>query len=343
MMVIRPAASGDLNGIYTLATTASDGITTLPVSKERLLYRIRRSESSFALNIKKPYNEYYFFVLEDTDTGRIVGTTAVFGAVGLNRPFYNYKIKQEIHACSDPEVRAEIHSLHFGNHYKGATELATLFLHPDYRHGGNGTLLSKSRFLLIAGNPKRFSTRIMAEIRGWVDAEGNSPFWDAIGKTFFKMKLVSADRINSLGNYKFIEDLMPKHPIYMELMPKEAREVIQKPHDESAPALRLLESEGMKVKNCIDIFDGGPCIEAKVSEIRAIRESKTAKLDVVPAKDCTGRYLISNPALNSFRCLQGGIREQGKGVVGVTAETAEALLVKKGGKIRYVTLKRESV
>ena len=65
MMVIRPAESGDLTGVYTLAAVASDGITTLPVSKERLLERITASEETLAKDIKTPGSESYFLVLEE--------------------------------------------------------------------------------------------------------------------------------------------------------------------------------------------------------------------------------------------------------------------------------------
>ena len=151
-------------------------------------------------------------------------------------PFYNYEIIKEIHSCQDPEVQSEFNALHYGTPYKGAAELATLFLDPEYRMGGNGTLLSKSRFMLIASYPNRFAQTLMAEIRGWVDDKNESPFWDAVGRNFFKMELVAADRINSFGNYKFIEELMPKHPLYIELLPKAAQEVVGVTHTESAGA-----------------------------------------------------------------------------------------------------------
>jgi len=339
MMLIRPAESKDLLGIYTLAAVASDGLTTLPVSKERLLDRIHASEENFAADIKEPGSHSYFLVLEDTEKGKIIGTTGIFAAVGLDRPFYNYEIKPECHSSNDPEVVSELHTLNFGTPYTGACELATLYLHPDYRYGGNGALLSKSRHLMLAAHPERFSSRVFAEIRGWTDDKGLSPFWNALGRHFFKMELVAADRINSLGNYKFIEDLMPKCPIYVEMLPPSARSVIGKPYEESAPALRLLETEGFRLNNIVDVFDGGPCVEAKLSEIRAVKESVEADVVISGADQCQGRYMVANPRLDSFRVVQAPVAVKGKGKVGITAEVAKALNVKRGDKVRYVTLK----
>ena len=73
---------------------------------------------------------------------------------------------------------------------------------------------------------------------------------------------------------KFIADLMPKHPIYIPLLPTEAREVIGKVHDNTRPALAVLEKEGFEFRNLVDIFDGGPTMHCSIDQIRAIRESQ---------------------------------------------------------------------
>lgn len=340
MLVIRPAEEKDLVGIYTLAMVASDGITTLPVSQERLLERIRYSQNCFGREVKTPGGEAYFLILEDTRKKFIVGTTGIFATVGLRRPFYNFQIKAERHSCDEPDVKAEVHTLNFSTPYKGFCELATLYLHPEYRFGGNGTLLSKSRYMMLASHPERFAHRVMAEIRGWVNEQGRSPFWSAIGWHFFKMDLVAADRINSLGNHEFIKQLMPKHPLYIETLPQAAQDVIAVPHEESMGALKLLESEGLVFNNIIDVFDGGPCVEAELSKIRSVRESKLAKVEIVQNHKGEGRFLLANTELQNFRAIQGPVAEHGKGTIGLTHEQVEALAIKKGTKVRYVSLKR---
>ncbi len=198
--------------------------------------------------------------------------------------------------------------------------------------------MSKSRFLLVANYPERFAKKLMAEIRGWVDEGNHSPFWDAIGRKFFQMELVAADRINSFGNYRFIEELMPEHPIYIELLPKAARKVVGVTHEESTGARRILESEGLKFRGKVDVFDGGPCLDADQGQVRAIKNSKTAKVVYASAGTCKGRYLISNPALAHFRAISGPAATAKKGEIGLTKDQARALGVKKGGKVRYVEL-----
>lgn len=339
MMLIRPVEGRDLEDLYTLAFDASDGITTLPVSKERLAERILGSQNAFAAKITDDPGSYnYFLVLEDLEKEKVIGTTGIFSQVGMERPFYNFEIKEEVHSCNDPEVHSTFHTLHYGTPHKGSAELATLYLYPDYRLGGNGTLLSKSRFMLIASYPERFAKNLMAEIRGWVDDANQSPFWDAVGRNFFKMELVAADRINSFGNYRFIEELMPKHPLYIELLPKEAQEIIGVTHPESGGARKILESEGFTYKGRVDVFDGGPCLDADQDQVRAIVESKVTKVFIAKETSCHGRHLISNPRLDHFRVVSGGISEAKKGEVGITREKAKLLGVKKGDKVRTVPL-----
>lgn len=338
-MVIRPVRDRDLNGIYKLAAVAGEGLTTLPLSRERLAGRIQRSMKSFAADVKKPNSEYYFLVLENFETKEIVGTTGVFSTVGRSRPFYNSTIRLERHSSRDPEVKSEARVLRMGTPYKGFAELATLFLREDCRHSGNGSLLSKSRHLLLASHPKRFAAKAMAEIRGWVDEKGRSPFWDAVCRPFFRMDLVIADRINSMGNWQFIRDLYPRRPVYLDLLPKAAQSVVGMPHPESAAALRLLQSEGFVFNNIVDIFDAGPCVEAEVSEIRAVRESRVAEVSAAREQKTEGRYLIANPTLDSFRAAQCPLEMKGKDAIGVPPDALKALQLKKGDTARFVAMK----
>ncbi len=64
---------------------------------------------------------------------------------------------------------------------------------------------------------------MVSELRGVVGPDGVSPFWEALGRHFFKMDFSEADRLSATTDNQFILDLMPKYPIYADLLP-EARE-----------------------------------------------------------------------------------------------------------------------
>ena len=71
-----------------------------------------------------------------------------------------------------------------------------------------------------------------------------------------------ADYLTGVGQKTFVAELMPKHPIYIDLLPETARAVIREPHPNTRPALSLLESEGFRCEGYVDIFDAGPTVQA---------------------------------------------------------------------------------
>ena len=64
----------------------------------------------------------------------------------------------------------------------------------------------------------RFGEQVLAELRGVIDDDGNSPFWDAIAGRFFDMSFPEADDFNAIHGTRFIADLMPRTPIYVALL-----------------------------------------------------------------------------------------------------------------------------
>ena len=280
-MLIRPVAMSDLNSLCELAQKTGPGLTTLPNDKELLEEKIEQSLLAFSSNVTSPGLEYYLFILEDTENGVIVGTSALAATVGLCEAFYSYHLGMVVHNSHELNVHNVISILSLCNDYTGTTEICTLFLHPDYRKEGNGQLLSRCRFLFMAMHQQRFAAKVIAELRGVSDAEGNSPFWDAIGSHFFSMKFIDADAISGHGNNQFIAELMPKYPIYLPMLPQSALDVIGQVHPDTLPALKMLEKEGFEYCDYIDIFDAGPSIEVKTSKINSIQNSNNCTVVIV--------------------------------------------------------------
>ena len=118
-------------------------------------------------------------VAEDTETGEVMGTTALDAAVGLSSPFYTYLLGKQVHSSPKLGIYNVVETLTLTNDYTGVSELCTLFLREQARQGSNGRLLSKCRFLFLAEFPELFDRRVLAEMRGVSDDNGNSPFWNA--------------------------------------------------------------------------------------------------------------------------------------------------------------------
>ncbi|WP_343598415.1 arginine N-succinyltransferase [Acinetobacter sp.] len=338
MMIIRHAEHRDLDDIYTLSTKAGTGLTSLPPNKEILSARIERTRNTLNGEASK-HEQGYLFVLEDQQTGRVVGVSGLEVSLGLTEPWYNFHVGTQVHASKALNVYKVLPTLFLSNDHTGYSELCTLFLDPDYRHSNNGKFLSKIRFLFITAFRQFFERRLLAEMRGVSDEVGRSPFWEGLGKHFFNMDFSTADYLSGIGQKVFIAELMPRYPLYIDLLPDNARNVIGKVHPHTLPAYRVLESEGMRYQGYVDIFDGGPTIEAELDDLRAVKDSCLISVRVgdAPTNKQESNYLVANDAYYDYRAIlfHGTVSDDG---IYLTAEQAQTLDVKQGQSVRVLVL-----
>ncbi|WP_261883170.1 arginine N-succinyltransferase [Vibrio pelagius] len=337
MLVVRPIKLSDYDALHTCAVESGHGFTSLPVNEELLTNRITHSEYSFAKeNVTEPGDEGYLMVGFDVETGEVAGTTGIEASIGWDVPFYSYHISKVVHSSQRLKVNNVVKLLTFGNNYTGCSEICTLFLRPDYRKGLNGRLMSKCRFLLMAEHPERFSKTIFAEMRGVSDDEGNSPFWKWLQEHFFSIDFTLADYLTGIGKKGFIADLMPKLPIYINLLSQEAQDVIGQVHEKTRPALKLLEREGFTNRGYVDIFDAGPTVECDLRNIESVRHSIRALVEISEHASSQD-YLIGNTSFENFRAVAAkGAYDQASGKVILAPKVAEALEVKEGDFVRML-------
>lgn len=283
-MIIRPIAHKDLAVLQEIAVESGPGFTSLVDDRDFLIRKIQHSIDSFASAVTEPGSESYLFVLEDPDTGDVIGTTGIEASVGLDSPLYHYHKSQVVHHSRELDLFKRVAVLNMCNHYTGCTEICTLFLRPQYRRAYAGKLLSKVRFLFMAQHPQRFASTVIAEMRGVSCDNGRSPFWTWLREHFVDLDFATVTGLVGSGNNRFIAELMPKYPLYTHLLSPEAQRVIGQVHDKTQPALHLLESEGFRHKGYVDLFDAGPTVEAELSQIRSIAGSVECRVQVIDAE-----------------------------------------------------------
>ena len=180
----------------------------------------------------------------------------------------------------------------------------------------------------------RFGDRILAELRGVIDERGGSPFWDGVAGRFFGMSFQEADYFNAINGGQFIADLMPKHPVYIAMLPETARSAIGLPHPSGRAAMRMLEAEGFAYEGYVDIFDGGPTMTARTDRVESICNAKSAVISVL-SDDATSKALIATGHLAEFRCCFGEVAER-DGAVMLDAESAATLGVAPGDTVWWI-------
>ncbi|XZE45728.1 arginine N-succinyltransferase [Pirellulaceae bacterium SH467] len=344
MYRIRQVVAGDLDALWDLICQASAGMTSLQIDKATLQDRLELSTFAFSRTSEKPEGAPYVFALEDQSVGKIVGTSCIFSKTGGYQPQYSYRVETERASSSTLGLEMLVHSLHLVKVHDGPTEIGSLFLQPDYRGRGCGKLLSLCRFLYMANHPKRFASQTIAEMRGYQDAEGHSPFWDAIGAHFFKIDFPSADSL-SMVDKTFIEELMPKYPIYLELLPQSALDAIGKVHDQTRPALAMLEGQGFQRNNLIDIFDAGPVMACPTQQIRTVADSRLASWTNDPLADRSTPAIVAR-GTPPFLAIETSIQcdgAQGSEHVVLDLAAIDDLQLRSGELVRFIALPAKSV
>lgn len=334
-MIVRPVQGTDLPALMALVQQAGPGFTSLAASEDRLAHRMRWAQRTFAGQVERADADY-LFVLEDDDQ-QVIGVSALTGAVGLREPWYNYRVGLTVNSSADLGIQRRIPTLFLNNEMTGQSKMCSLFLRPDHRHGHNGRLLSLARLLFVAEFADLFGDKLIAELRGSADEHGCSPFWDSLGRHFFKMDFSHADHLSSLGSKSFIAELMPRQPLYTCLLTEQAQAVIGKPHRNIEPALKILTDEGFAHKGYIDIFDAGPVIEAELSSVRTVRESQSLLLAIGAPDEQAPVWLIHNRRLENCRITAAPARRDANTLV-VDRLTAKRLQLQPGDSIRAVPL-----
>ena len=298
-LLIRPATASDIEDFYELARLAGAGFTSLPANEAVLAERLLSSERAFA---GEP--GVLMLALEDTAKKRVVGCAAVKPGGRARENFLNFRIDDDRRSLT-PTAR-----------YADMTEVGSLLLHPDYRRGGIGPWLSRSRYLLIATDQDRFGSHIFSELRGVVDEEDRSPFYDAVCAPYFGCSFAEADNLSAHGRQGELNALLPELPIALNGLDAKARDAMAQPHRAGRRALDFLREDGFRFEGVVDLLDGGPAVVAPSRAVRTIKESFEAPLRSTAADGEIA--LTAYVAVGSgpdFRCFRTDVSIQKDGSI----------------------------
>lgn len=326
MMIVRPVQHDDLTSLESLVNASDARLSTLPGQRDQLSARIALSEASFGhfeANAQEQahHEQYFLFVLENTETGELVGSAAVEASAGRGEPFYNYRQDELIHASRQLNIHNRVPVLYMTHELTGKTLLCSFTLRKDYRATPYFKLLSRARLLFIAQFSSLFADQVVVEIQGVQDARGESPFWDSLGRHFFNMDFATADYYSAVKSRTFIAELMPSNPIYVPLLTNDAQAAINASHPATEESCQLFYREGMQISNYIDIFDGGPVLTGRKQELTTIKGAQSKEV-LLSDSSMGPQYLISNGKFEDFRCLLGQFTDG----LGSRIRLSEALL-----------------
>lgn len=258
--IFRLATPDDAPAITEFTSQAEAGLTTVPRTRERVDAYIDATHRF--LGGDEDANRLLFVVERE---GRVMGISGIIPKLGVKRPFYSFKRSRHARQSSQLDLRTKYETLQLTTDFDGWSELASIYLAPEARGKGVARLLSLGRLCFIESHRHLFDGRLMADIRGWVDESGVSPFWEQLTRKFIPTDFDVADRL-SASDGRFIMELLPSLPILMNLLPDAARICVGRPHDISRGAMNILMGAGFEDTELCDIFDGGPAIQCRVDQ-----------------------------------------------------------------------------
>lgn len=338
MWIVRSVRIEDIDALFQLAQSATKGLTSLQLDRARLLDRVEQSTFAFSRTGISPRGEPYVLVLVNSETGELVGTSTVYAKTGGYQPLYAYRRVESDHQSELLGVSQHRQRLDLERVHDGPTEIGSLFLRGIYRGEGRGRWLSLARFALISMLPHRFADRVIAQMRGRSDPDGSVPFWDAVAGRFIPVDFAIADAMSTISK-QFIEEMMPQHPIYLELLPKKIRDGIGQVHTETEPAVAMLKAEGFTDTDLFDIFDAGPVISAETKSILAVKRTRSLTVGrVVNQLNEGSTQAMVASGEDGFTSVLTEIQTNGD-TVDLLARDAKQLRIESGSQCVLMTLR----
>jgi arginine N-succinyltransferase len=301
MFIIRRAKLDDMATLLKLAKMVH--FINLPPDKDVISTKIVHSQKSFqrtawgepapqwkpstatgGLAEAVSRSDLYMFVLEDTDSPGVLGTSQLITQMGgPGDPNWCFKLEKRDRFSKSLKSGSSFIVAKLFADESGPTEIGGLILQPSFRNhpAKLGRFIALIRFHFMGLYRDRFRDEILSEMMAPITPDGNNLLWDCLGRRFIPLSYTEADRFCQHSR-EFIPALMPVGDLYLSLLPPEARNVVGEVGPETVPARRMLEKLGFEYRNLVDPFDGGPFLHAKTDSIEIVKATGRAEYDPEP-------------------------------------------------------------
>lgn len=282
----------------------------------------------------------FMFVIEDTETGNPIGCCTAISQMGSEtHPSVIMRLDKREFFSQDLQTGATHVTATVELDTSGPSEIGGLILSPSFRGHKQklGKQLSYARFHYIGLHRERFKDKIIAEMMAAISDEGHNPFWEHCSRRFINLTYAEADRFCQKSR-EFMMSLLPREPLYLTLLPPEARAVVGQVGPDTVPARKMLERLGFEHRGKIDPFDAGPVLEAEIDKIPIVQSTRRVRLaGACAADEATERAMISfdSEQGGGFRAIRVHCAVAGDDAISLTRESIEALGAEEGAELGY--------
>lgn len=320
MFLVRPVETRDIPALVALASGLTQGVHTMAKTLTAIERTVEQSLRSFASQTDIAGEESYLFVLENSVDQSLIGSAAIAAMAGSKGTFFSFRNDAIQQVSRDLNISHSVHALTLCADLTSYSQLLSFFVRSGHHNRPEGALLSRARLAYAACMPERFSDNFFVSLAGYTDQDGRSPFWEALGRKFFQMDFLQAEHlVEGARNRNLIVELMPHYPVYVPLLPGDAQASMGQVHRESEAPFEILTKEGFAADEYIDIFDGGPILQASKHALHSFTHGLKLQVEAagsVLQPDATFNYLVAPVRETEFRValMQSSVLKNGSSV-----------------------------
>ena len=183
--------------------------------------------------------------------------------LGLRLPRYHFRLGRVVHAAAELDLFRVQTTLLLGNDHTGRAELT------DWRWASSldtaaltaalGELITAAQAVLRE-RPADFGDALVAELPGWLDADGYSPFWQALGARFYSGDPAEAQARLGADWRSHLAALLPRQTVYLSFLGPQAEARVLDVPAAWSPVRAALTAAGFHPPEHARIDDGGPVL-----------------------------------------------------------------------------------
>jgi arginine N-succinyltransferase len=192
----------------------------------------------------------------------LCATLRLLPALGMSLPRVSDHAGCTVHAA--PELgRLQVQrTLLLGPDHTGASELADIAW---AQH--EVPLAEQSRALLalltaalhhITQHRAHCAARLVVDLPGLGDAAGQSPFWQGLGRHFYRGDPAAASAAHGPDWRSHVAALLPRHALYTSFLPSAAEAAIARVQPSARVLRTVLDDAGLRYSHHANVEDGGP-------------------------------------------------------------------------------------
>lgn len=213
-----------------------------------------------------------WLLLEDAQQG-LLACLRVRAGIGLQEPRAWFHLGCVVHAAKPLQLFQRRTTLQLGNDHTGASELADIAWH---REGMDEPTQAELLRVLIDAALRRLKSeralhgdRLIVELPGLRDEQGQAPFWLGLGKHFYGGDVAALAASHGPRWRSWVASLLPRQPVYACLLPAAAQAAIGQVNADARVLAGVLDGLGFSSDGHIGIADGGPVFVAAVDRLLA--------------------------------------------------------------------------